>query len=265
MDDSKVNLDIEIPKDKSLNAVDGHKVVVILGKKINNTNYEGEVTKIIGHVNDPGVDILSIIYKYSINTEFPEDVREEVKNMPMEVRDIDMRDRRDLRDQVIFTIDGDDTKDIDDAISIKKLLLGGTRMNFTFKKVTMKNQAVVPVLHLDGVNNTDASFINVDLWPRNNATVTDLKNLPAKVGDFVFRIGFQTLVDTATGEEYIKEAAPKVVGYYDAMGNLIRFNGKRHVWDDAAGAYEEWENEDDSEPVAEEKPKEEEKPAEETK
>ena len=144
-------------------------------------------------------------------------------------------------------------------------LLGGTRMNFTFKKVTMKNQAVVPVLHLDGVNNTDASFINVDLWPRTNVTVTDLKNLPAKVGDFVFRIGFQTLVDTATGEEYIKEAAPKVVGYYDAMGNLIRFNGKRHVWDDAAGAYEEWENEDDSEPVAEEKPKEVEKPAEETK
>ena len=124
LDDSKVNLDIEIPKDKSLNAVDGHKVVVILGKKINNTKYEGEVTKIIGHVNDPGVDILSIIYKYSINTEFPEDVREEVKNMPMEVRDIDMRDRRDLRDQVIFTIDGDDTKDIDDAISIKKLVNG---------------------------------------------------------------------------------------------------------------------------------------------
>ena len=124
LDDSKVNLDIEIPKDKSLNAVDGHKVIAILGKKINNTKYEGEVTKIIGHVNDPGVDILSIIYKYSINTEFPEDVREEVKNMPMEVRDIDMRDRRDLRDQVIFTIDGDDTKDIDDAISIKKLANG---------------------------------------------------------------------------------------------------------------------------------------------
>lgn len=124
LDDSKVNLDIEISKDKSLNAVDGHKVVVILGKKINNTKYEGEVTRIIGHVNDPGVDILSIIYKYSINIEFPEDVSEEVKNMPMEVRDIDMRDRRDLRDQVIFTIDGDDTKDIDDAISIKKLANG---------------------------------------------------------------------------------------------------------------------------------------------
>ena len=124
LDDTKVNLEIEIPKDKSLNAVDGHKVVVTLGKRKDNTHYEGEVTDIIGHVNDPGVDILSIIYKYSINIDFPEEVKQEVAKMPMEVRDIDLRDRRDLRDEVIFTIDGDDTKDIDDAISIKKFSNG---------------------------------------------------------------------------------------------------------------------------------------------
>ena len=122
LDDTKINLDIEIPKDKSLNAVDGHKVVVELNKKINNNGkYEGEVVEIIGHVNDPGVDILSIIYKYNINVDFPEDVKKEVSEMPMEVYDRDLKGRRDLRDEVIFTIDGDDTKDIDDAISIKKL------------------------------------------------------------------------------------------------------------------------------------------------
>jgi len=121
LDDNKIKLNIEIPKDKSLNAVDGHKVVVELGKKINNNlRYEGEVVEIIGHVNDPGVDILSIIYKYNINVDFPEDVKSEVADMPMEVTDFDLRGRKDLRDQVIFTIDGDDTKDIDDAISIKK-------------------------------------------------------------------------------------------------------------------------------------------------
>ena len=124
LDDSKVNLDIEIPKDKTMNAVDGHKVVVVLGKRKDNTHYEGEVTDIIGHINDPGVDILSIIYKYNINIDFPEEVKQEVANMPMEVRDMDLRDRRDLRDEVIFTIDGDDTKDIDDAISIKKMKNG---------------------------------------------------------------------------------------------------------------------------------------------
>ena len=125
LDDSKVKLNIQIPKNKSLNAVDGHKVVVELGKKLNNnTKYEGRVVEVIGHKNDPGVDILSIVYKYNINTEFPDEVKEEVASMPMEVRDIDMIGRKDLRDMTIFTIDGADTKDIDDAISIEKLSNG---------------------------------------------------------------------------------------------------------------------------------------------
>ena len=125
LDDSKVKLNIEIPKGMSLNAVDGHKVVVELGKKIGNSaRYEGKVVEIIGHVNDPGVDILSIIYKYNINVDFPEDVKKEVSKMPMEVFESELRGRRDLRNQMIFTIDGDDTKDIDDAISIEKLSNG---------------------------------------------------------------------------------------------------------------------------------------------
>ena len=125
LDDSKVKLDIEIPKDKSLNAVDGHKVVVKLIKKMNNSGrYEGEVVKIIGHIHDPGIDILSIIYKYNFNVDFPDEVKKEVSEMPMEVLKSDLGGRKDLRNEVIFTIDGDDTRDIDDAISIKKLANG---------------------------------------------------------------------------------------------------------------------------------------------
>lgn len=125
LDDNKIKLNIEIPKDKSLNAVDGHKVVVELVKKLNNNlKYEGKVVEIIGHKNDPGVDILSIIYKYNINTTFPDDVKEEVANIDMEVLPEEYHGRRDLRDQMIFTIDGDDTKDIDDAISIEKFANG---------------------------------------------------------------------------------------------------------------------------------------------
>ncbi len=125
LDDNKVKLNIEIPKDKALNAVDGHKVVVELVKKLNNNlKYEGKVLEIIGHKNDPGVDILSIIYKYNINTVFPDEVKEEVSNINMEVLPEELKGRRDLRDQVIFTIDGDDTKDIDDAISIEKFASG---------------------------------------------------------------------------------------------------------------------------------------------
>ena len=125
LDDNKIMLDIEIPKGKSLNAVDGHKVVVKLEKKINNNGkYEGKVIEILGHINDPGVDILSIVYKYNINVDFPDEVKKEVSEVPMEVHEAELRGRRDLRDEVIFTIDGDDTKDIDDAISIKRLSNG---------------------------------------------------------------------------------------------------------------------------------------------
>ena len=129
LDDAKIKLNIEIPKDKTLNAVDGHKVVVELVKKINkNTKYEGKVLEIIGHKHDPGVDILSIIYKYNINVDFPDDVKEEVKSIPSEVSSDECVGRRDLRDEVIFTIDGDDTRDIDDAISIEKLPNGNYKL-----------------------------------------------------------------------------------------------------------------------------------------
>lgn len=124
LDDSKIKLNIQVPRDKAMNAVDGHKVVVELVKKVNNSKYQGKVIDIIGHKNDPGVDILSIIYKYNINTSFPDDVKEEVKNISMEVLPEETEGRRDLRDMEIFTIDGDDTKDIDDAISIEKFANG---------------------------------------------------------------------------------------------------------------------------------------------
>ncbi len=129
IDDKKVKLNIEIPVNKSLNAVDGHKVVVKLDKKLNNnTKYSGEIIEVIGHKNDPGVDILSIIHKHNISTEFPDLVKEEVKSLPNTVKEEEMVGRRDLRNEVIFTIDGDDTKDIDDAISIEKFANGNFKL-----------------------------------------------------------------------------------------------------------------------------------------
>ena len=121
LDDSKIKLDIQVAKEDSLNAVDGHKVVVELIKKlIKILNISEKLLKLLV-IKMIRVDILSIVYKYNIHTEFPEDVKEEVKHIPMEVRDIDMVGRRDLRDMEIFTIDGDDTKDIDEAISIERM------------------------------------------------------------------------------------------------------------------------------------------------
>ena len=120
LDEDKVNLKVIVRKENSMNAVDGHKVVVEIIKRISNHEAEGRVVKILGHKNDPGVDILSIVEKYHIATNFSDEVKEQVKTLPMEISAEECKNRRDLRDQVIFTIDGDDTKDIDDAISIEK-------------------------------------------------------------------------------------------------------------------------------------------------
>ncbi len=121
LDEDKIKLQIEIDKEKSMSAMPGHKVLIKVLGKIKDNRYKGEVLRILGHKNDPGVDILSIVAKYSINDVFPEEVMEEAMNLPDSVSEKEMEDRKDLREECIFTIDGDDTKDIDDAISIKKL------------------------------------------------------------------------------------------------------------------------------------------------
>ena len=125
LDDEKIKLKIEVERINAMNAVSGHKVVVrLLDKLDNHGRYSGAVTEIIGHKDDPGVDILSIVKKYNITTEFSEDVQKELKKIPSEVKEKELKNRRDLRQEIIFTIDGDDTKDIDDAISIERLQNG---------------------------------------------------------------------------------------------------------------------------------------------
>ena len=122
LDDDKLNIMVEIPEEDAKGAVPGHKVVVKIENKIEKSNYyQGKIVRILGHKDDPGVDILSIAARYQINDVFSEKVMEELKSIPDEVSETELKGRRDLTSEVIFTIDGDDTKDIDDAVSIKKL------------------------------------------------------------------------------------------------------------------------------------------------
>lgn len=121
LDDDRIKLNIEIDKKKTLGAMDGHKVLVKITNKLKDNNYKGEVVKILGHKNDPGVDILSITNEMGIPDTFSDNVMKELEDIPDEVLEKDLANRTDLRDEVIFTIDGDDTKDIDDAISIEKI------------------------------------------------------------------------------------------------------------------------------------------------
>ena len=123
-DDKKLRMEIILDNKDLDDLVDGHKIQVSIVKEMGKYKYLGEVVKIIGHKNDPGVDILSIVHKYNIDIDFPDEVKEEVKELPMSVLEEDLVGRKDLRDEMIFTIDGDDTRDIDDAISIEKMRNG---------------------------------------------------------------------------------------------------------------------------------------------
>jgi len=117
-DDAKFQERIIINDKKTMGAVAGHKVVVEI------TDYgmpvKGNVVKIIGHKNDPGVDIQSVIERYDVEVEFNDAVYKEVDLIPDVVLEEEIKGRRDLRHLQIATIDGDDAKDLDDAISISK-------------------------------------------------------------------------------------------------------------------------------------------------
>lgn len=120
-DNQRLLKDIYIPAGKEKGAVTGHKVVVEL------TSYggqdmkpEGEVIEIIGHINDPGTDILSIVKGYDLPTSFPERVLNQAERVAKEVSAADREGRLDLRDWQMVTIDGEDAKDLDDAVSITK-------------------------------------------------------------------------------------------------------------------------------------------------
>lgn len=121
-DDKKIAKDIFISRENTKGAVTGHKVVVeITDYGEDRRNPEGKVIEILGHINDPGVDILSVIRRYELAVEFPEEVYAEIEHLGTEVAEADKKGREDLRDLLTITIDGADAKDLDDAVSLKRL------------------------------------------------------------------------------------------------------------------------------------------------
>lgn len=120
-DNARYLQDIFVPVEQAKGAVTGHKVVVEL------TSYggerkkpEGKIVEILGHVNDPGVDILSIVKGFDLPTEFPEKVLNQAERVAKPVSDADMAGRKDVRAWQTVTIDGEDAKDLDDAITLTK-------------------------------------------------------------------------------------------------------------------------------------------------
>lgn len=121
-DDPKFTKPIFVDHAHLHGAMPGHKVQVEI--KVYKPILKGNVEKILGHKNDPGMDILSIVYDHDAPVEFPKAVYEQISDIPDVLDNVDMTNRKDLRNEVIVTIDGDDAKDLDDAISLKKLSNG---------------------------------------------------------------------------------------------------------------------------------------------
>lgn len=136
-DVSKLGDYISIPRNSAKNIVTGSKVLIEIDYN-DSPGYiqSGKIIEVLGHRDDPGIDILSILMQFEIPTKFPEDVLKEVDVVPNIVLESDLLNRRDLRDECIITIDGEDTKDVDDAISIKQLANGNFKLGVYIADVT---------------------------------------------------------------------------------------------------------------------------------
>ena len=121
-DDKRIFYDLYIPKDKALDAKNGQKVVAKITEwPEKRRNPAGEIIEILGYPDEPGIDVLAIIKKHDLPLDFPEKVQKQAEQIPDEVLEEDLEGREDFRHLKIITIDNDDAKDLDDAVSIEKL------------------------------------------------------------------------------------------------------------------------------------------------
>lgn len=127
-DDKRFYFDIFIPKDATAGAQTGQKVVVGITRwPEGRRNPEGRVIEVLGYGDEPGIDVLAVIKKYDLPLEFPEKVLRQAEQIPEEISEEELEGRLDLRKEKIVTIDGEDAKDLDDAVSVKRIP-GGYRL-----------------------------------------------------------------------------------------------------------------------------------------
>ena len=121
-DNKKLGTDIFVSKKHFMKAKNNQKVVVQITKlPQKGMKMEGKIVEIIGNINQAGVDMMSLIKEYNLPYEFPEPVIKQAKSIKQQLDDTDIKNRKDLRNEEIFTIDGEDAKDLDDAVNVTKL------------------------------------------------------------------------------------------------------------------------------------------------
>ncbi len=135
-DASRFTATIAVPKNKNKGAVKDHKVRVRIVDYLPNNVIEAEVIEVLGHKNDPGIDILSVVHKYDIVPEFSPAALEQAAQIKDSIDPSELEGRRDLRHETIVTIDGDDAKDLDDAVHVRQLENGNYLLGVSIADVS---------------------------------------------------------------------------------------------------------------------------------
>jgi len=255
-DDVRLNLVIKVDKEDSLGAQIDDKVKVTIKEYVDSGVVSAIVTEVLGNKDLPGVDILSMCLKHDIHTDFAQDTIAEAAKIPDVVEDSDLIGRRDLRQEIIFTIDGADAKDLDDAVSVKKLQNGNFELSVSIADVThyikegssLDNDAfargtsvyltdrVIPMIPKKLSNGICSLNPNVD-----RLTITcrmEFDHLGHLVNHEIFpgvintthRMTYDDVTAILDGDEAVRKAYSDVVHHFDEMAELATIlKRKRHT------------------------------------
>ena len=247
-DDKNFGTDIFISKSNWGKARNNHKVLVkILKYPENGKNAEGEIIEVIGGVNEAGVDVLSWIKQYELPYKFPEEVVKEAKAFGTQIDKSDLNNRKDLRQDIIFTIDGEDAKDLDDAIHVEKLPNGNYKLdvhiadvsNYVREKTELDKEAylrgtsiymlgrVIPMLPRELSNGIcslnageDRYTLSCSMEITPNAKIVDSMIYKAviRVTERMSYTDVQKILDRS--DEKILKRYEKYISYFDLMAEL---------------------------------------------
>ena len=247
-DDKNFGTDIFISKSHWGKARNNHKVLVkIIKYPEKGKNAEGEIIEILGGVNEAGVDMLSLIKQYELPYKFPEEVVSEAKAFGNKINEKNLEGRRDLRQDIIFTIDGEDAKDLDDAIHVEKLTNGNYRLdvhiadvsNYVKEKTELDKEAylrgtsiymlgrVIPMLPRElsnGICSLNAGedrftlSCSMEITPKAKVVSSDIYKAVIRVTERMSYTDVQKILDRS--DEKILKRYEKYISHFDLMAEL---------------------------------------------
>ena len=247
-DDKNFGTDIFISKANWGKARNRHKVLVQITKyPEKGKNAEGKIIEVLGGVNEAGVDMLSLIKQYELPYKFPEEVVNEAKAFGTKIAESDMQNRKDLRNDIVFTIDGEDAKDLDDAIHVEKLPNGNYKLDvhiadvshYVREKTELDKEAylrgtsiymlgrVIPMLPRElsnGICSLNAGedrytlSCSMEITPKAKIVSSDIYKGVIRVTERMCYTDVQKILDRS--DETVLKRYEKYISYFDLMAEL---------------------------------------------